>query len=565
MAVLVALSIFFTVFVRWNIRLVHGVNGSRYRGRVRLSGLSPENKSHTHLHWPTTVPRLTSLPSVATRHTLRCYRGAPMTLRDLPELRAAKDPDAPAVADDNISLNNGEFMEAVRRAGAALHRHGVADGDVVAAMLPNTAALVVTLFAAWRLGAAVTPINPALQPVEVGYQLADADAKVLIVDTVPNFDIGDRSVVTASELTSTPATGPLRPAQLADDALALLIYTSGTTGRPKGVMLDHCNLIAMCRGVIDAVALTSADHSLLILPLFHVNGIVISTLAPLLAGGMTTIAGRFSPKTFFDRIEHSGATYFSAVPTIYTILSGLPAEIKPDTSSVRFAICGAAPASIELLEQFESRYGIPIVEGYGLSEGTCASTLNPLAGQRKAGTVGLPLPGQTIRMVDSNGAPVSSGEAGEVVIKGPNVMRGYLNRPEETEKTIVDGWLHTGDVGRFDEDGYLVLVDRAKDMIIRGGENIYPREIETVVHQLPEIAEAAVVARSNPVYGEEPVLFVSLHPDRQLGVDVIRAHLAESLSKYKRPVDITILDDLPKNAVGKIAKPILRQRLTSTH
>jgi long-chain acyl-CoA synthetase len=238
--------------------------------------------------------------------------------------------------------------------------------------------------------------------------------------------------------------------------------------------------------------------------------------------------------------------------------------MKPDSSSVRFAVCGAAPASVELLDAFESRYGIPIIEGYGLSEGSCASTVNPLDGQRKAGTVGLPLPGQAIRLVDAAGNDVPDGEAGEVVIKGANVMRGYLNRPEETAKTIVDGWLHTGDVGCFDEDGYLVLVDRAKDMIIRGGENIYPREIEAVVHGLPQIAEAAVVGRAHPVYGEEPVLFVSLHPDASLDIDAIREHLAGSLSKYKLPVEITIMDDLPKNAVGKIAKPALRKRLVET-
>ncbi|HUL98839.1 MAG TPA: AMP-binding protein [Mycobacterium sp.] len=488
-----------------------------------------------------------------------------MTLRALPELRAAKDPEGPALADDNTSLNNAQFLEAVRRAGSSLLRLGVSDGDVVAIMLPNTVGFVVSLFAAWRLGAAVTPINPSLRPAEVEYQLADADAKVLIVDTLPQFDTGLRPVVTVSDLTTTPATEPLRPAHLGEDALALLIYTSGTTGRPKGVMLDHANLIAMCRSVIDAFAMTDADHSLLILPLFHVNGIVIGTLSPLLTGGRATIAGRFSPKTFFARVEESRATYFSAVPTIYTMLCGLPDDVKPDTSSVRFAICGAAPASVELLEQFESRYCIPIIEGYGLSEGTCASTVNPLTGKRKAGTVGLPLPGQTIRLVDPNGEPVSDGEAGEVLIKGPNVMRGYLNRPEETEKTIVDGWLHTGDVGRFDEDGYLMLVDRAKDMIIRGGENIYPREIEAVAHQLPQIAEAAVVGRPDPVYGEEPVLFVSLHPGKQLSVDLIDQHLRESLSKYKLPVEIAILDDLPKNAVGKIAKPSLRQRFANTH
>jgi long-chain acyl-CoA synthetase len=330
------------------------------------------------------------------------------------------------------------------------------------------------------------------------------------------------------------------------------------------VMLDHANLDAMCNGVIDAFKLTGADHSLLILPLFHVNGIVVGTLSPLLAGGRTTVAGRFRPESFFDRIEQSHPTYFSAVPTIYTMLCGLPPSVKPDTSSVRFAICGAAPASVELLEAFETRYGIPIIEGYGLSEGSCASTVNPLDGQRKPGTVGLPVPGQTIRIVDTAGRAVPDGEAGEVVIKGPNVMRGYLNRPEETAKTIVDGWLHTGDVGRLDEDGYLMLVARAKDMIIRGGENIYPREIEAIVHQLAQIAEAAVVGRANAVYGEEPVLFVSLHPRQTLDTDAIHAHLRESLSKYKLPAEITIMDDLPKNAVGKIDKPTLRKRLVET-
>src|SRR5271165_634110 len=328
------------------------------------------------------------------------HPGAHMNLRALPELRAAKDPDRPAVADDNVSLTNSQFLEAVGRGGASLRRLGVSRGDVVAIMLPNTASFVVSLFAAWRLGAAVTPINPTLRPAEVQYQLADADAKVLIVDTVPEFETGGRQVVIASDLTAQPAYGVLYPTHLDEDALALLIYTSGTTGRPKGVMLDHANLTAMCRAVIDALEISAADHSLLILPLFHVNGIVIGTLSPLLAGGRMTIAGRFSPKTFFSHVEQSGATYFSAVPTIYTMLCGLPAEVAPDTSSVRFAICGAAPASVELLEQFQSRYGIPIIEGYGLSEGTCASTINPLDGPRKAGTVGLPLPGQTIRLVD---------------------------------------------------------------------------------------------------------------------------------------------------------------------
>ncbi|OBG28566.1 class I adenylate-forming enzyme family protein [Mycobacterium sp. 852002-51057_SCH5723018] len=465
-----------------------------------------------------------------------------MNFSVLPDQRVIQDPLAPAVADDTRSLNNAEFLDAVECAAAALRSRGVSAGDVVAIKLPNTVEFIVSLFAAWRLGAAVTPINPSLSVPEVRYQLADAGAKLLIADELYVCD---------------PA--PRGTRQGADGSLALLIYTSGTTGRPKGVMLDHANLSAMCHSIIEAFGLTSDDHSLLILPLFHVNGIVVGTLSPLLAGARATVAGRFDPRTFFSRAEQTRATYFSAVPTIYTMLCGLPSDIEPDVSSVRFAACGAAPASVELLERFESRYGIPIIEGYGLSEGTCASTANPLNGTRKPGTVGLPLPGQMIGIVDPAHRQVPDGETGEIVIKGANVMLGYLNRPEETAKTVVDGWLQTGDIGRFDEDGYLVLVDRAKDMIIRGGENIYPREIEAVVHHLPQIAEAAVVGRHNPTYGEEPVLFCSTQPGANVTAETIRDHIASQLAKYKRPVDITILDDLPKNAVGKIDKPALRR------
>jgi long-chain acyl-CoA synthetase len=487
-----------------------------------------------------------------------------MNLATLPDRRAKQDPSGPSIADDNINLTNAEFLDAVVRAAAVLQAHGVSTGDVVAMMLPNTASFVVSLFAAWRLGAAATPINPSLAMAEIAYQVTDAAAKVLIAEEPLAVEVPGTAVVLTSELASGPSQ-PEETVAVPEDALALLIYTSGTTGRPKGVMLDHANLNAMCAMAIDAFELGDADHSLLILPLFHVNGIVAGTLSPLLAGGRVTVAGRFSLKEFWSRIEQSRATYFSAVPTIYTMLANLPPEVAPDTSSVRFAVCGAAPASVELLNKFESRYGIPIIEGYGLSEGSCASTLNPLNGPRKPGTVGLPFPGQTIRIIDANGNPVADGEAGEVLIQGPNVMRGYLNRPDETARTLVDGWLHTGDIGRLDEDGYLVLVDRAKDMIIRGGENIYPKEIEAVVYQLPDVAEAAVVGRPHTLYGEEPVLFVSLTSGSALDQDQIRAHLTDALAKYKLPVEITVLDELPKNPVGKIDKPSLRKNLPPIH
>ena len=486
-----------------------------------------------------------------------------MHLPDIPGHRAAHDPDAVIVTDDTTSYTAAGFDTAVLRAARVLAAAGLTRGTVAAVVLPNTADLVVALFAAWRLGAAATPVNPALGRHEIAYQLGDCSAQVVV--TIPELTEklpqGYR-VVTDLHATADPGDPLAGSDVLADpDDLALLIYTSGTTGKPKGVMLDHANLTAMVDSSIAEMSMDSTAHSLLILPLFHVNGIVAGVMSALAAGGQTTIAGRFDPRTLFDRVEAARPTYFSAVPAIYAMLVDLPETVAPDTSSLRYVICGAAPASPELLRRFETRYGVPVIEGYGLSEGTCASTLNPVDGPRKPGTVGRAMPGQTVRIVDTDGQTITDGRPGEVLIQGLNVMRGYLGRPEETAKTLVDGWLHTGDVGHLDEDGYLTLVDRSKDMIIRNGENIYPREIESVVYRLDGVREAAVVGRPHPTRGEEPVLFVSLNRDADLSDEVIDAHIAEHLARYKRPVTITIVDDIPKNPVGKIDKPTLRRQV----
>jgi acyl-CoA synthetase (AMP-forming)/AMP-acid ligase II len=314
--------------------------------------------------------------------------------------------------------------------------------------------------------------------------------------------------------------------------------------------------------IMDGLGLAEDDHSLLVLPLFHVNGIVVSVLSPLMAGGRVTVAGRFRPAEFFPMVERVRPTYFSAVPAIYAMLASLPPEVRPDTSSLRHAICGAAPMPAELMERFERRFAVPVVEGYGLSEGTCASTLNPPAGPRKPGTVGRPLPGQEVALMDHEGNLVTeAGSSGEVVVRGPNVMRGYLGQPDATARTITDGWLHTGDVGRFDEDGYLVLVDRIKDMIIRGGENIYPKEIEIVLQAHPSVLEAAVVGGPDQVLGEVPVAYVALAPGTDAAADDLIGHCASSLTRMKVPVAVHILAELPKNPVGKIDKPALRTSL----
>lgn len=475
----------------------------------------------------------------------------------LPDERAGEYPDAPAVADDlSGQLTNAEFLKLIQYAAGRLFEAGVRAGDVVAVKLPNRIELIVTLFAAWRLGAAATPINPGLTATEVDFQLADSRATVLV-----SIDAAAGATVIGPDELVQPATAVAPHHEAAGDELALLIYTSGTTGRPKGVELTHRNISSMAQAMVGAMEFDADAHSLLILPLFHVNGIVVSVLSPLMAGGQATITGRFRPQTFFDVVERVQPTYFSAVPAIYAMLAALPDDVTPDTSSVRFAVCGAAPMPVELIDKFEARFGIPIVEGYGLSEGTCASACNPVHGVRKPGTVGPALPGLEVAIVDPQGNRLPKGGRGEVVVSGPTVMRGYLNRPDETAKTVVNGWLHTGDIGFLDTDGYLTLVDRAKDMIIRGGENIYPKEIESVMYSHRSVHEVAVVGRPDPVLGEVPVAFVCFVEGVGDCVEELREHLAGRLAKYKLPVTISSLPELPKNPVGKIDKPALRRRI----
>jgi acyl-CoA synthetase (AMP-forming)/AMP-acid ligase II len=287
---------------------------------------------------------------------------------------------------------------------------------------------------------------------------------------------------------------------------------------------------------------------------------MVSVVSPLLAGGSTFIAERFHAATFWATVEQARPTFFSAVPTIYALLASQPGA-QPDTRSLCFVICGAAPMPRHLIGEFEERFGVPVVEGYGLSECTVVCTLNPLRGVRKAGSVGLPVPGIDIGVVDETGQLLPAGGAGEVVVRGPNVMRGYLGRPGESAQVLRGGWLHTGDVGRLDEDGYLTLVDRVKDLIIRGGENIYPKEIEDVLYGHPAVLEAAVIGQPDPIFGEQPVAFVALRPGLDTGPEELIEHCRQSLARYKVPRAVHIGETLPKNAVGKVAKPVLRERL----
>ena len=483
----------------------------------------------------------------------------------IPEDRALRDPEGPCIADERQELDNAGFAQAVSAVAALLAAAGLGPGGVLAIMLPNRVELVTSMFAAWRLGAAVTPVNPALTAQEAQYQIDDAAATLVIADgaSVQKLQGGGQRIIPVEDVTSPVLPDKPPTMSAAPGTLALLIYTSGTTGRPKGVMLDHANIGETAERVAAWFDMDHDTRCLLVLPLFHVNGIMVSVVSPLQAGGSTFIAGRFDAATFWGTVERARPTFFSAVPTIYALLVSWPGG-QPDTGALRFVICGAAPMPRQLIDEFEQRYGVPVVEGYGLSECTVACTLNPLHGARKAGSVGLPLPGIDVGVVDQQDLLLPAGQAGEVVVRGPNVMRGYLRRPEETAEVLRGGWLHTGDVGRFDEDGYLTLVDRVKDLIIRGGENIYPKEIEDILHAHPAVLEAAVVGQPDPVFGEQPVAFVTLRPGRSAGPDDLIEHCRRSLARYKVPRAVYVEEALPKNPVGKIAKPVLRERLKRT-
>ncbi|MEV6263948.1 AMP-binding protein [Streptomyces sp. NPDC051784] len=480
-----------------------------------------------------------------------------MSREYLPWLRPRSYDDRPCVGDEHEQLTYAGFDERVTAVAEQFAEYGVRAGSVVAVMLPNRVELLISLVAAWRLGAVATPVNPVFTAHEADYQITDADA-VLVVNSGPDAPDGGRRSIPVGELRRVPAVASLPPVPADLDALALLVYTSGSTGRPKGVMLSHSNIDAMAASMVTTLRLTGDDHCLLVLPLFHVNAICVSFLAPLGVGARLSVLARFQAESFLAAVERLRPTYFSAVPTIYTHLVSLPEGIEYDTSSLRVAICGAAPASEQLLAAVRERFGVDVIEGYGLTEGTCASASTPLDGPRKAGTVGVAMPGQRIGIMSPSGDLLPPGERGEIVIQGPTVMRGYLNRPEDSERALSGGWLHTGDIGVLDEDGHLSIVDRIKDMIIRGGENVYPKEIEAALHAHPQVLEAAVVGEPHEVYGEVPVAYVTTTPGTDPQPDHLRSHCARLLTKVKIPVAVHVMDALPRNPVGKIDKPALR-------
>ncbi|MFZ0972893.1 MAG: AMP-binding protein, partial [Solirubrobacteraceae bacterium] len=342
------------------------------------------------------------------------------------------------------------------------------------------------------------------------------------------------------------------------DDLATLMYTSGTTGKPKGAMLTHANVLANAAMGAELLPLVAGERVGMLLPLFHVNAQIVTCVIPMMVGCEVAMWERFSASTFWQTVAELKPVAVSAVPTILAVVLHT-ANAPTGPTSLRYIICGAAPLSRELLEAFESRFDIRILEGYGLTESTCVSSLNPYYGMRKPGSIGLPVRGQQMKIVTPDGDAVDDGELGEIVVKGSNVMAGYLHNPDATAATVRDGWLHTGDVGYVDPDGYFFIVDRAKDMIIRGGENIYPREIEEVLYTHADVFECAVIGVPDEVRGEEVVAVLAPKPGAELDEGQLKAWAAERLAAFKVPRRFEIRAELPKTPTGKISKPPLRE------
>jgi long-chain acyl-CoA synthetase len=337
---------------------------------------------------------------------------------------------------------------------------------------------------------------------------------------------------------------------------AIIIYTSGTTGKPKGCLLTHRNLIANARQISEWLQFTKDERLLTIMPLFHMNAVSVTTMSALYAGGSTVVSPKFSATRFWQVISDYKITSFGSVATMLSMLlstypEGVPEGLKTD--QLRFAMCGSAPVPAEVMQRFEETFNCLVIEGYGLSESTCRSTFNPPDKRRRAGSCGVPI-GNEMRVVDDDDNEVSDGELGEIVMRGENILKGYYRNEEATALAFRNGWFHTGDIGYRDPDGFFYIVDRKSDMIIRGGENIYPREIDEVLYQHPGIAAAATIGVPDKLYGEEVAAFVVLKEGREATEEEIIAFCREHLADYKSPKTIRIVDNIPKGPTGKLLK-----------
>jgi long-chain acyl-CoA synthetase len=478
---------------------------------------------------------------------------------------AALDDTRPAVRMDETTLSFGALDDLSARVAGLLRAHGVEPGDRVGIMLPNVPQFAAVYYGVLRAGGIVVPMNVLLKRREVAFYLSDPGAKVVLAwhefeaeAAAGAAETGAACIVVRpGEFEQTlAAVEPIREVvdKVGSDT-AVILYTSGTTGRPKGAELTHSNLRRNVEVSTGLFTIGPDDVVLGALPLFHAFGQTCALNVAIAARACLTLIPRFAPGKALEIIARDRVTVFEGVPTMYSALLGLPGAGGYDTSSLRLCVSGGAALPVEVLRAFEEAFGCIVLEGYGLSETSPVACFNDPDRDRKPGSIGTPVQGVEMKAVDDHGDEVPQGEVGEIAIRGHNVMKSYWQRPDATADAIsADGWFKTGDMGRIDEDGYFFIVDRKKELIIRGGYNVYPREIEEVLYEHPAVHECAVIGIPHPELGEEVGAAVSLRQGTEATPEELRAYVKGQVAAYKYPRYVWLLEELPKGATGKILK-----------
>lgn len=507
---------------------------------------------------------------------------------------AKKHPDKIAYYFMDKGSTYAELDGAITKFASGLEKLGIKKGDHIALLIGNSPYFLIGMYGALRLGATIIPINPIYSPNEISYILHNGDVKAVIaldllipavekmhssLPKIEHYIICETPKETESNLDLSTLTvspklkrfsdvleiGDLNfvVPDLNDDDVAIILYTSGTTGKPKGAMLTHKNIYSNARDVGIYLRYSENDRVIATLPLFHVFGLTVSLNAPLLMGAQVLLVPKFSPKEIFRIVKKFEATVFVGVPTMYNFLFQYPDGNPEDMKSLRLCISGGSSLPIALLKNFENKFNVVISEGYGLSEASPVTCFNPLDRPRKPGSIGTSIVHVENKVVNELGEELPPGMAGELIVRGPNVMKGYYKMPEETAATIKDGWLYTGDIAKMDEEGYFYIVDRKKDMIIVGGFNVYPREVEEVLYSHPEVVEVAVLGVPDPNHGEAVKCFV-VSKNPSLTEEELIEYCRQHLAKYKVPSSIEFLDELPKNTTGKILRRALKEQIVKS-